>query len=54
MKAKIGIGVVDIHSVMIESPEKIRDEIMVASKILDDPSLLKSIQIAVCAQGSQR
>lgn len=41
MKAKIGIGVVDIHSVMIESPEKIRDEIMVASKILDDPSLVE-------------
>lgn len=41
MKAKIGIGVVDIHSDMIESPEKIRDEIMVASKILDDPSLVE-------------
>jgi 5-methyltetrahydropteroyltriglutamate--homocysteine methyltransferase len=41
MKAKIGIGVVDIHSDMLESPEKIRDEIMVASKILGDPSLVE-------------
>jgi 5-methyltetrahydropteroyltriglutamate--homocysteine methyltransferase len=41
MKAKIGIGVVDIHSDAIESPEKIRDEIMVASKILGDPSLVE-------------
>lgn len=41
MKAKIGIGVVDIHSDVIESPEKIRDEIMVASKILGDPSLVE-------------
>lgn len=41
MKAKIGVGVVDIHSDAIESPEKIRDEIMVVSKILGDPSLVE-------------
>jgi len=41
MKAKIGIGVVDIHSDVIESPEKIRDELLVASKILGDPSLVE-------------
>jgi 5-methyltetrahydropteroyltriglutamate--homocysteine methyltransferase len=41
MKAKIGIGVVDIHSDNIDSPEKIRDEILIASKILGDPSLVE-------------
>ncbi len=41
MNAKIGVGVVDIHSDAIESPEKIRDEIMVVSKILGDPSLVE-------------
>jgi 5-methyltetrahydropteroyltriglutamate--homocysteine methyltransferase len=41
MTAKIGIGVIDIHSDEIESPEKIRDEILVASKILGNPSLVE-------------
>lgn len=41
MRAKIGIGVIDMHSDEIESPEKVRDEILVASKILGDPSLVE-------------
>ena len=41
LNVKIRIGVVDIHSDIIESPQKIRDEIMVASKILGDPSLVE-------------
>jgi 5-methyltetrahydropteroyltriglutamate--homocysteine methyltransferase len=41
MKAKIGIGVVDIHSDVIETPEKIRDEILIASKVMGDPSLIE-------------
>ncbi|MDN5846486.1 MAG: hypothetical protein L0H53_09465 [Candidatus Nitrosocosmicus sp.] len=41
LNVKIGIGVVDIHSDIIESPEKIRDEIRVASKILGNPSLVE-------------
>jgi 5-methyltetrahydropteroyltriglutamate--homocysteine methyltransferase len=41
MKAKIGLGVVDIHSDIIETPEKVRDEILVASKIIGDPSLIE-------------
>ncbi|MDE1856823.1 MAG: hypothetical protein KGH98_01925 [Candidatus Micrarchaeota archaeon] len=40
IKAKIGVGVVDIHTDAIESPEKIRDDILMAAKMLGDPSLV--------------
>ncbi len=38
--SRIGLGVTDIHSDFIESPELIRDRILYASKILGDPLLV--------------
>jgi 5-methyltetrahydropteroyltriglutamate--homocysteine methyltransferase len=38
--SRIGLGVTDIHSNFIESPELIRDRILYAVKVLGDPSLV--------------
>lgn len=38
--SRIGLGVTDIHSDFIESPELIRDRILYAAKILGDPNLV--------------
>ena len=38
--SRIGLGVTDIHSDFIESPELIRDRILYAAKILGDPTLV--------------
>jgi 5-methyltetrahydropteroyltriglutamate--homocysteine methyltransferase len=38
--SRIGLGVTDIHSDFIESPELIRDRILYATKILGDPTLI--------------
>ena len=35
---EVGLGVLDIHTDYIESPELVRDRIIYATKILDDPS----------------
>lgn len=40
IKSRIGLGVTDIHSDFLESPELIRDRILYASKILGDPNLI--------------
>jgi 5-methyltetrahydropteroyltriglutamate--homocysteine methyltransferase len=37
MKAKIGVGVIDIHSDLIETPQVVRDRILYAAKVLGDP-----------------
>lgn len=41
MKAKIGVGVIDIHSDLIETPQVVRDRILYAAKILGDPALVQ-------------
>ncbi len=41
MKAKIGVGVIDIHSDLIETPQVVRDRILYAARILGDPSLVQ-------------
>ena len=38
--SRIGLGVTDIHSNFIESPELIRDRILYAIKVLEDPALV--------------
>lgn len=38
MKAKVGVGVVDIHSDLIESPQVVKDRILYAAKALGDPA----------------
>jgi len=40
INSRIGLGVVDIHSDFIESPELVRDRILYATKVLGDPSLV--------------
>ena len=41
IKANIGIGVIDIHSDLIETPQVIRDRILYASKVLGDEALIQ-------------
>ncbi len=41
MKARIGVGVIDIHSDLIETPQVVRDRILYAAKILGDPALVQ-------------
>jgi 5-methyltetrahydropteroyltriglutamate--homocysteine methyltransferase len=36
-KKEIGLGVLDVHTNFIESPELVRDRILYAAKVLDDP-----------------
>ena len=38
--SKIGLGVTDIHTDFLESPQLIRDRILYSAKILGDPSLI--------------
>ncbi len=38
MPVMIGVGVIDIHSDIIEKPEVVRDRIMYAAKLVGDPS----------------
>jgi 5-methyltetrahydropteroyltriglutamate--homocysteine methyltransferase len=38
MKAKVGVGVIDIHSDLIETPQVVRDRILYAAKALGDPA----------------
>src|SRR6185369_14619114 len=40
IESRIGLGVTDIHSDFIESPELIRDRILYATKILGNPLLV--------------
>jgi len=40
--SRIGLGVTDIHSDFIESPELIRDRILYAVKVLGDPKLVEA------------
>jgi 5-methyltetrahydropteroyltriglutamate--homocysteine methyltransferase len=37
----VGLGVLDIHSDFVESPELVRDRILYAVKVLDDPSRIQ-------------
>ncbi len=37
MKVKIGVGVIDIHSDLIETPQVVRDRLLYAAKVLGDP-----------------
>lgn len=41
IRANIGIGVIDIHSDLIETPQVIRDRILYASKVLGDEALIQ-------------
>ncbi len=41
MGVNIGLGVVDIHSDLIETPEVIRDRLLYAAKIIGDPSRIQ-------------
>lgn len=40
IRREIGLGVVDVHSDFIEPPELVRDRILYAVKMLEDPSLI--------------
>jgi 5-methyltetrahydropteroyltriglutamate--homocysteine methyltransferase len=40
IKSRIGLGVTDIHSDFIESPELIRDRVLYATNVLGDPALV--------------
>lgn len=40
IKSRIGLGVTDIHTDFLESPQLVRDRILYASKILGDPNLI--------------
>jgi 5-methyltetrahydropteroyltriglutamate--homocysteine methyltransferase len=42
MKVKIGVGVIDIHSDLIETPQVIRDRILYAAELLGEP---KQVQV---------
>lgn len=41
MGVNVGLGVVDIHSDLIETPEVIRDRLLYAAKMLGDPSRIQ-------------
>lgn len=41
MKAKVGVGVIDIHSDLIETPQVVRDRILYAAKVLGDPARIQ-------------
>ncbi len=38
MKVNVGVGVIDIHSDLIETPQVVRDRLLYAAKILGDPA----------------
>lgn len=38
MDVNIGVGVIDIHSDLIETPEVVRDRVLYAAKVLGDPA----------------
>ncbi len=40
LKREIGLGVIDVHTDFIEPPELVRDRILYAVKILEDPKLI--------------
>ena len=41
MDVKVGVGVIDIHSDLIETPQVVRDRVLYAAKALGDPSLVQ-------------
>lgn len=41
MRANVGVGVIDIHSDLIETPQVVRDRILYAAKVIGDPSLIQ-------------
>jgi 5-methyltetrahydropteroyltriglutamate--homocysteine methyltransferase len=41
MKSKIGVGVIDIHSDLIETPQVVRDRLLYAANVLGDPALVQ-------------
>ena len=41
MRTDVGVGVIDIHSDLIETPQVVRDRILYAAKVVGDPSLIQ-------------